>query len=72
MFDAMNQFDCYGTQYRIVAAHCRPGRYHVNRNEWDADSESYDGAARVLSDVPLEDAKQYVTEQCVAANGGKV
>ena len=63
MFDPMSQFDVRGNNYRIVEAYGRPGRYHVNRNDWDDCSRSYLGSCRVLSDVSLQHAKAFVTEE---------
>lgn len=72
MFDPMCQFDAHGNNYVIVEAHGRPGRHHVNLNEWDDLRSCYQGASRVLSNVSLAEAKQYVTEEIVASAGNAV
>lgn len=59
--DEMTTYDKHGTAYTIVAAHGRPGRYHVNRNEWSDDQKCYSGAFRVASNLSLDEATQYVS-----------
>lgn len=60
-------FDDKRNNFTIVPAHGRPSRYHVNRNEWDESRSCYLGAFRVFSNVSLDEAKQYVMDECVAS-----